>query len=38
MNWAKSLQEGLKLVALLGVIALIIWTMPEQSITLPPSP
>jgi len=38
MNWERRFQEGLKLVALLGVVALIIWTMPEQSITLPPSP
>jgi len=34
MNWAKGFQEGLKLVALLGVIALIIWTMPEHAATV----
>lgn len=32
MNWVKGLQEGLKLMAILGLIAVIIWTMPEHSI------
>lgn len=32
MNWVKRFQDGLKLVALLGLIAVIIWTMPEQSV------
>lgn len=32
MNWIKSLQEGLKLLGLLAMIAVIIWTMPEMAI------
>jgi len=34
MNWVKGLQEALKLLALLGVIAVIIWTMPDQAATI----
>lgn len=30
MNWEKVFVEGIKLVALFGVVALIIWSMPEQ--------
>lgn len=34
MNWVKGMQEGLKLAALLGVIAVIIWTMPDQAVAV----
>ena len=31
MNWARFLQEGAKVLLLLLLIAMIIWTIPEQS-------
>lgn len=30
MNLTRQLLEGAKLAALLGAIALVLWTMPEQ--------
>ena len=38
MNGEKLLQEGIKLAALLVLIALIIWTMPEQSTAVTHAP
>ena len=31
MNWARVLQEGVKLLLLVLLIGVIIWTIPEQS-------
>jgi len=31
MNWARVLQEGVKLLLLVLLIGAIIWTIPEQS-------
>lgn len=36
-DWVKNIQEALKLLALFGVLALIIWTMPDQGIMIPPA-
>ena len=35
MNMTRHLLEGIKLVALIGAIALVVWTMPESETPFP---